>query len=106
MTDKYKESVFNREKIMSTDLGNNIAIPHGSEKEILQSKIVIATLKNPISWNQHQVQIVFMIAMSMKQPQMTKNTLKDLYAVMDNKQAMQVLLEAKDAKDIIHYLQA
>ena len=45
-----------------------------------------------------------MIAMSMKQPQMTKNTLKDLYAVMDNKQAMQVLLEAKDAKDIIYYL--
>lgn len=47
-----------------------------------------------------------MIAMSMKQPQMTKNTLKDLYAVMDNKQAMKVLLEVKDAKDIIHYLQA
>ena len=104
VTDKYKESVFNREKIMATDLGNNIAIPHGNEKEILQSKIVIATLRNPIIWNQHQVQIIFMIAMSMKQPQMTKNTLKDLYAVMDNKQAMQVLLEAKDAKDIIYYL--
>lgn len=106
VTDKYKESVFNREKIMATDLGNNIAIPHGNEKEILQSKIVIATLRNPIIWNQHQVQIIFMIAMSMKQPQMTKNTLKDLYAVMDNKQAMQVLLEAKDAKDIIYYLKA
>ena len=30
---------------MATDLGNNIAIPHGSEKEIIKSKIVIATLK-------------------------------------------------------------
>ena len=30
----------------ATDLGNNIAIPHGSEKEIIKSKIVIATLKN------------------------------------------------------------
>nr|WP_295290569.1 PTS sugar transporter subunit IIA [uncultured Catenibacterium sp.] len=106
VTEKYKELVFKREKIRTTDLGNDVAISHGNEKEILQSKIVIATLKNPIIWNQHQVQIVFMIAMSMKQPQMTKNTLKDLYAVMDNKQAMKVLLEAKDAKDIIHYLQA
>ena len=35
---------------------------------------------------------------------LTKNTLKDLYAVMDNKKAMQVLLEAKDAKDVIEYL--
>mgnify|MGYP000307438098 CR=1 FL=1 len=30
-----------------------------------------------------------MIAMNMKEPQVTKNTLKDLYAVMDNKKAMQ-----------------
>ena len=36
-----------------------------------------------------------MIAMNMKEP---------LYAVMDNKQAMQVLLETKDAKDVIEYL--
>lgn len=90
---------------MATDLGNNIAIPHGSEKEIIKSKIVIATLKT-ILWNQHQVQIIFMIAMNMKEPQVTKNTLKDLYAVMDNKQAMQVLLETKDAKDVIEYLKA
>ena len=45
----------------------------------------------------------------MKEPQVTKNTLKDLYEVMDNKQVMQVLLEAKDAKDakdVIEYLKA
>lgn len=47
--------------------------------------------------------------MNMKEPQVTKNTLKDLYEVMDNKQVMQVLLEAKDAKDakdVIEYLKA
>lgn len=47
-----------------------------------------------------------MIAMNMKEPQVIKNILKDLYAVMDNKQAKQVLLEAKDAKDVIEYLKA
>lgn len=41
--------------------------------------------------------------MNMKEPQVTKNTLKDLYEVMDNKQVMQVLLEAKD---VIEYLKA
>ena len=30
--------------------------------------------------------------MNMKEPQVTKNTLKDLYAVMDNKKAMQEML--------------
>ena len=47
-----------------------------------------------------------MIAMNMKESQVTKNTLKDLYSVMDNKQAIQVLLEAKDAKEVIEYLKA
>ena len=47
-----------------------------------------------------------MIAMNMKESQVTKNTLKDLYAVMDNKQAMQGLLETKDAKAVIEYLKA
>ena len=37
-------------------------------------------------------QIIFMIAMNMKESQVTKNTLKDLYAVMDNKQAMQAFI--------------
>lgn len=106
VSENFKETVFNREKIMSTDLGNNIAIPHGSEKEIIVPKIVIATLKKPILWDQHEVQIVFLIAMNMLEPQVTKNTLKDLYAIMDNKQAMQVLSNAKDAKEIIHYLKA
>ncbi|MDO5813630.1 MAG: BglG family transcription antiterminator [Bacillota bacterium] len=106
VSENFKETVFNREKIMSTDLGNNIAIPHGSEKEIIVPKIVIATLKKPILWDQHEVQIVFLIAMNMLEPQVTKNTLKDLYAIMDNKQAMQVLFNAKDAKEIIHYLKA
>lgn len=106
VSENFKETVFNREKIMSTDLGNNIAIPHGSEKEIIVPKIVIATLKKPILWDQHEVQIVFLIAMNMLEPQVTKNTLKDLYAIMDNKQAMQVLFNAKEAKEIIHYLKA
>lgn len=44
-----------------------------------------------------------MIAMNMKELQVTKNTLKDLYSVMDNKQTMQVLLETKD---VIEYLKA
>ena len=47
--------------------------------------MLVKTLKKPILWDQHEVQIVFLIAMNMLEPQVTKNTLKDLYAIMDNK---------------------
>lgn len=39
-------------------------------------------------------------------PHGQSDTLKDLYTIMDNKQAMQVLSNAKEAKEIIHYLKA
>ena len=42
--------------------------------------------------------------MKMLEPQVTKNTLKDLYTIMDNKQTMQVLSNSIEAKEIIHYL--
>lgn len=104
VSENYFQSVLARENIMATDLGNQIAIPHGSEKEIIESKIAIATLKKPIVWNQHQVQIVFMIAMNMKNPQRTKNILKDLYSVMDSKRTLALMLQAKTKKDVLHIL--
>lgn len=59
VTQKYKETVLAREKIVSTELGNGIAIPHGNEKEIMVPKIVIATLKEEILWGKDNVKIVF-----------------------------------------------
>ena len=46
VSENYKESVFHREKIMATDGANTDATPHGSEKEIINSKNDIATLKH------------------------------------------------------------
>lgn len=104
VTSQYKESVFQREKIMSTDLGNLVAIPHGSEKEIIEPRIAIATLKNPIKWSENDVSIIFLIAVNMNNPQVTKNILKDLYAIIDNRNMLQAFIHAKDKKEIINYI--
>lgn len=102
VSQEYKKTVFQREDIMSTDLGNHIAIPHGSEKEIICSKIAIATLKEPIVWDKHEVQIIFLIAMNMENPQWTKNVLKDLYSIMDSKTTLQSILDAQDETHILN----
>lgn len=101
VTSHYKQSVFDREKIMSTDLGNRIAIPHGSEQEIVESKIAIVTLKEPILWDKNEVEIVFLIAMTMKEPKKTKNVLKDLYAIMDSKNMVDKLVQLKTKEEIL-----
>lgn len=101
VTRNYEKTVFDREDIMSTDLGNMIAIPHGSEKEIIESRLAIVTLKKPILWDKHEVSVVFLIAMTMDNPQKTKNILKDLYSIMDSKTMLQNIIDAKDVEEVI-----
>lgn len=103
---EYIEAVLKREKEYSTALGYEVAIPHGQSDTVKDPFVIFGRVKEPILQDQHEVQIVFLIAMNMLEPQVTKNTLKDLYVIMDNKQAMQVLSNAKEAKEIIHYLKA
>ena len=105
VTKEYQQTVFEREAIMSTDLGNRIAIPHGSEKEIIESKVAVVTLKSPILWNQHHVDVIFLIAMNMKNPQKTKNILKDLYSIMDSKKILEELVNADNKEEIIQCIQ-
>lgn len=103
---EYIEAVLKREKEYSAALGYEVAIPHGQSDTVKDPFVVFGRVKEPILQDQHEVQIVFLIAMKMLEPQVTKNTLKDLYTIMGNKQAMQVLSNAKEAKEIIHYLKA
>lgn len=103
---EYIEAVLKREKEYLTVFGYEVAIPHGQSDTLKDPFVVFGRVKEPILQDQHEVQIVFLIAMKMLEPQVTKNTLKDLYTIMDNKQAMQVLSNAKEAKEIIHYLKA
>ena len=46
-----RDAVFEREKIMSTGVGKNLAIPHGKVKSIEQNYASFAVLKDPIEYD-------------------------------------------------------
>lgn len=104
VTVSYQQSVSDREKVMSTELGNGIAIPHGSEDCVLQSRIAIVVLENPIVWNKQDVQLVFLIALNMKNPKQTKSYLKDLYGIMDSSTMIDSIIHADTVDEIIHLI--
>lgn len=63
VTNKYHWSILNREKTVSTYIGNGVAIPHGNSGYANESKVAIAVLKNPIEWDQeNKVKIIFLLA--------------------------------------------
>lgn len=60
----FAASVFEREKLSDTSVGNLIAIPHAFEGHILKQGIGLLTLLRPIMWGNEKVQIVFMLALN------------------------------------------
>ena len=79
----FKDSVLQREKIMSTEVGNGIAIPHGDPKEVKESCIAITVLKNPLKWENEAVEFVFLICIAKDDIDKTKTIFRNLYRNMD-----------------------
>ncbi len=61
----YIDTMFSREKITSTYIGNGVGIPHGTDegkKEVLQSGVVILQFKEGIEYNNEIAHLVIGIA--------------------------------------------
>lgn len=62
--EEIRRAVFEREKIMSTGIGNGFALPHGKTKAVESTIGVFATLKEPVDFHaldNQPVQMIFML---------------------------------------------
>jgi lichenan operon transcriptional antiterminator len=57
-----KKSVFDRENMSSTELGNLVAIPHALENHSDEAVISVAILDKAILWDKEKVQVVFLLS--------------------------------------------
>jgi PTS system mannitol-specific IIA component len=61
----YIEKMFERENLVSTYMGNFLAIPHGtddSKEDVYQTGLAILLYDEPIDWNGNNVRLVIRIA--------------------------------------------
>lgn len=64
-TKRYLEGMIKKEKEFDTNIGNGLAIPHGSvdyKDEILKTGLVVLVCKNGIKWNDEDVNLIIGIA--------------------------------------------
>ncbi len=64
MTEITKASVIEREDMSSTEIGHLVAVPHPIDNDINVSSIAILVLNKAIIWDEHHVQVVFLISIS------------------------------------------
>ncbi|WP_078592642.1 PTS mannitol transporter subunit IICBA [Evansella clarkii] len=63
--DSYVEAMIEREEITSTYMGNNVAIPHGTEeakKAVIKSGFTVIQVPNGVDFNGEQAKLIFGIA--------------------------------------------
>lgn len=62
LKNEFKDEVWKREKLSSTDIGNLVAIPHAFSMCTDNTVFCICTLKKAILWKNHKVKYVFLIS--------------------------------------------
>lgn len=62
INEKIKQSVLDREKMASTEIGGLVAMPHALENEMQEAAIAVGILEHPILWRREQVQLVFLLS--------------------------------------------
>ena len=56
-----QKSIFDRENISSTEIGNFVAIPHALKNDMDEAIVSVCVLQKPIKWKKTYVQIVFLL---------------------------------------------
>ena len=98
---EFFDSVKNRERMSSTEIGNGIAIPHGSDKYVRETAIVLITLEEPILWRDGMVSVVLYTAVSFEQKDTMKKLLKDLYHLISSEDFIERIQKAATVEEIL-----
>lgn len=97
-----------REKIMSTAVGNGIALPHARVpviKEYSDQRICVAYLKNPIDMNapdERKVQVMFIILSSEQKTHL--EVLSNLVGLFQENQFKKLLEKQADEAELLNYI--
>ncbi|MEC0235731.1 BglG family transcription antiterminator [Paenibacillus kribbensis] len=97
----YVESVLAREKMSATTIGGGVAIPHGGSEWIRQSAIVVATLKQPLTWGTEKVELVFLLAVKQDRREEMRQLFKELSLISEQPAMVHALSKETDAMRLL-----
>lgn len=97
----FMNSVLSREKITSTSVGKNVAIPHGENHLVKKSCIVVVTLEEPIDWGKEKADIIFFLALKFEDKNHVKKFFKYFYSILDDNYKLNKIRQSKSSKEIL-----
>ncbi|GIP49137.1 putative licABCH operon regulator [compost metagenome] len=97
----YAHQALLRERLSSTTIGGGIAIPHGDPKLIRTSRIAVATLEEPLDWQEEKVSIVFMLALAPQEQEMMKKLFQRLSLLSEQPSTIERMVRAETPEELL-----
>ncbi|MER0284409.1 BglG family transcription antiterminator [Clostridioides difficile] len=101
--DGIAESAIERECLSYTSF-QSIATPHANPSYIKKSNISVATLKNPITWGNEKVEVIFFISLENDKNLELDEIYEVFYDFIDNKKNIDDILSATSPKEVYDLL--
>lgn len=103
--EKFEESVLMREKKYTTEVGNGIAIPHGSYKYVNESTLIYISLSKKILWKEELVDKVLLFCASEKDTNQFIKFFRNFYNVIEDEDEFNKFNQFNDEKEVKNYLE-
>ena len=106
VSEDYLKNVMDRDKATTTAVGGGVAIPHGNNQAVNESRVVVAVLEKPIGWHEDMVDVVFLLALKMDtdlQKVCTQQFYKDFISLTENDEFMKQIRQVKTGLDLYQY---
>jgi nitrogen PTS system EIIA component len=104
----FRKEIFKREKLMSTGIGYEIAIPHARHKTVTDFVIALGRKKEGLEYasiDDKPVKLIFLIGASDKQDKAYIKLLARLVLRLKNQEFVDKLLNAKDSAEMYDLIQ-
>ena len=104
LLEEIREAIISREKIMSTGIGQGLAIPHGKTDAITQNYAAFARLKEPIEFNSidsKPVQLIFLMVSPYSDQKSHIRLLSRVSTLMNYDDFRADLLVAPDSENLV-----
>ena len=104
----FRKEIFKREKLMSTGIGYEIAIPHARHKTVSDFVIALGRKKDGLEYasiDDKPVKLIFMIGASDKQDKDYIKLLSRIVLRLKNEEFVEKLLSTRDSAEMYNLIQ-
>ncbi|MGT2785814.1 PTS sugar transporter subunit IIA [Streptococcus merionis] len=104
VTNKFSESLLERERLGSTEFPLGVAIPHGKPSFVNKTFVAVITLITKIKWYESFVDTIFLVGIAKKDMEWTREIVSNIYRFINDKEELKKLKNKKSNKEVVKIL--